>query len=157
MIEGVEIKKLRIIPDKRGFLMEILRSDDPLFQKFGQVYLTSAKYGVAKAWHYHKFQDDYFVCLLGKILVVLYDQRKNSSTYREVNEFEMSDPKFKDSYLLKIPKGVVHGFTPLEPPEARLLNIPTELYNYQKPDEYRYPWNSSEVPYNWPDFVKKGG
>ncbi|MGC9049151.1 MAG: hypothetical protein ACP5IX_02960 [Patescibacteria group bacterium] len=58
MIQGVEIKKLKVIKDKRGFLMEILRSDDKIFQKFGQVYLTFCQYGRAKAWHYHKLQGD---------------------------------------------------------------------------------------------------
>ena len=33
MIEGVKIKKLRVIPDERGRLMEILRSDDALFER----------------------------------------------------------------------------------------------------------------------------
>jgi dTDP-4-dehydrorhamnose 3,5-epimerase len=34
MIEGVKTKRLRIIPDERGRLMEILRADDELFQQF---------------------------------------------------------------------------------------------------------------------------
>jgi len=43
MIEGVKVKRLNLIPDERGFLMEILRNDDELFEKFGQVYLTTAE------------------------------------------------------------------------------------------------------------------
>ena len=35
MIDGVMQKKLRVIPDERGRLMECLRSDDELFIKFG--------------------------------------------------------------------------------------------------------------------------
>ena len=46
MIEGVRTKKLKVIPDARGRLMEILRADDDLFLKFGQVYMTSAYPGV---------------------------------------------------------------------------------------------------------------
>ena len=38
MIEGVRIKDLKIIPDDRGRLMEIFRSDDSFFKKFGAVY-----------------------------------------------------------------------------------------------------------------------
>ena len=53
MIEGVKIKKLKVIPDERGRLMEMLRSDDDLFIKFGQVYMTTAYPGVVKGWHYH--------------------------------------------------------------------------------------------------------
>ena len=57
MIEGVKIKKLRVIPDERGRLMEILRCDDALFRKFGQAYMTTVYPGVVKAWHYHKLLD----------------------------------------------------------------------------------------------------
>ena len=53
MIDGVKIKKLKVIPDERGRLMEMLRSDDDLFIKFGQVYMTTAYPGVVKGWHYH--------------------------------------------------------------------------------------------------------
>ena len=42
MIDGVKVKKLKVVPDDRGRLMEILRSDDDIFQKFGQVYITSS-------------------------------------------------------------------------------------------------------------------
>ena len=31
MIEGVKIKRLKVIPDERGLLMEILRDDDEFF------------------------------------------------------------------------------------------------------------------------------
>ena len=54
MIHGVEIKQLRVIPDERGRLMEVLRCDDNIFNKFGQVYVTTAQPGVVKGWHYHK-------------------------------------------------------------------------------------------------------
>ena len=37
MIDGVKIKKLKVIPDERGRLMEMLRADDELFESFGQV------------------------------------------------------------------------------------------------------------------------
>ena len=54
MIDGVKVKQLRLMPDERGRLMEILRVDDPEFIRFGQVYMTTAYPGVTKAWHYHK-------------------------------------------------------------------------------------------------------
>jgi len=41
MINGVRTKVLRVIPDDRGRVMEILRADDDLFLKFGQVYITT--------------------------------------------------------------------------------------------------------------------
>ncbi|MEK7290545.1 MAG: dTDP-4-dehydrorhamnose 3,5-epimerase family protein, partial [Planctomycetota bacterium] len=87
MIDGVKIKKLKVIPDERGRLMEILRNDDAIFLKFGQVYITTAYPGVVKAWHYHKIQTDHFAVVLGMMKVVLYDGRKDSPTFGQVNEF----------------------------------------------------------------------
>jgi dTDP-4-dehydrorhamnose 3,5-epimerase len=54
VIAGVILKSLRLLPDERGRLMEILRNDDDIFSKFGQVYITTTYPGVVKAWHCHK-------------------------------------------------------------------------------------------------------
>lgn len=159
MIAGVHIKALKLLPDERGFLMEMLRSDDPLFEGFGQVYITGCKPGFAKAWHYHRKQTDHFVCVLGKALVVLYDMREGSPTKGMVQEFILEAPPCRDHapILLKIPPFVVHGFTALEDEESRIINIPTLPYQYHEPDEYRFPWNSREIPYQWPAHVTGGG
>jgi len=69
MIQGVQIKQLKVIPDERGRLMEMLRADDKLLEKFGQVYMTTAYPGVVKAWHYHKKQWDHVVCVRGMMKV----------------------------------------------------------------------------------------
>ncbi len=71
MISGVKIKDLKFIPDERGRLMEILRSDEEIFQKFGQIYMTTNYPGVVKAWHYHQKQTDNICCLKGMIKIVL--------------------------------------------------------------------------------------
>ena len=73
MINGVKVKNLKIIPDERGRLMEILRVDEDMFIKFGQVYMTTAKPNVVKAWHWHKIQTDSFTCISGKMRLALYD------------------------------------------------------------------------------------
>ena len=41
MIDGATVKHLKLIADERGRLMEILRSDEELFTRFGQVYMTT--------------------------------------------------------------------------------------------------------------------
>jgi len=169
MIEDVKTKDLKVIPDERGFLMEMLRDDDDVFEKFGQVYMTGCGKGAAKAWHYHKKQTDHFVCVAGKSLVVLYDGRKNSPTYGEVNEFVLEAPgeeykgtevknyEKKGQMLLKIPKDVMHGFCAISCEESRIVNVPTYHYEYNSPDEYRFSWDGEEVPYKWPSFIKFGG
>jgi dTDP-4-dehydrorhamnose 3,5-epimerase len=146
MINGVKIKELRVIPDERGWLMEILRCDDELFTKFGQVYLTTAYPGVVKAWHLHKKQTDNFTCIHGSMKVVLYDNRKESSTYKEINEFVLN---VEHPLLLSVPPFVYHGFKALGTETAYFLSVPTEPYNYKKPDEYRLPPDTKEIPFDW--------
>ncbi|MFQ6088253.1 MAG: dTDP-4-dehydrorhamnose 3,5-epimerase family protein [Candidatus Methanofastidiosia archaeon] len=146
MIHGVELKNLKLIPDERGFLVELLRSDWEIFEKFSQVYLTTAYPNVVKAWHYHKFQTDFFVCVRGIAKVVLYDSRENSESFREINEFHLGE---RNPLLLKIPPLVIHGFKAIGTKEAYILNFPTELYNHQNPDEYRLPPDTKEIPYEW--------
>jgi dTDP-4-dehydrorhamnose 3,5-epimerase len=146
MIKGVEIKKLKVIPDDRGRLMEILRSDDPIFQKFGQIYMTTAYPGVIKAWHYHKLQDDYFTCISGTMRLALYDLRKGSPTYKEINDFVIN---LDNPILVKIPKLVYHGFKCIGNKEAVVINLPTMTYNYKTPDEYRLDAFKNDIPYDW--------
>lgn len=159
MIHGVQVKLLTVRPDDRGFLMEMLREDEPLFERFGQVYLTGCRRGVAKGWHYHKEQTDHFVCVGGTALVVLYDGREESPTRGTVQEFVLHSPPSQEPapLLVKIPPLVVHGFTATQGDEARIINVPTRPYRYASPDEYRVPWNSPEIPYRWPAEVTQGG
>ncbi|MDI6642150.1 MAG: dTDP-4-dehydrorhamnose 3,5-epimerase family protein [Elusimicrobiota bacterium] len=152
MIDGVILKDLIVHKDRRGKLFEILRSDEKIFVKFGQAYVTVCNPGWVKAWHYHKNQIDNFCVIRGKARIVLYDLRAKSTTYRQINEFVLSDTHPK---LLIIPKGVVHGFESIGKKEAWILNLPTKPYNRTQPDEYRLPVNSDEVPYKpWKN--KKG-
>ncbi len=145
-IEGVTVKELRVIPDERGRLMEILRDDDDIFEKFGQVYLTTAYPGVVKGWHYHKVQTDYFTCVSGMMKLVLYDSREDSKTQGKINEFFIGD---YNPMLVRIPPGVLHGFKCVSEKEALVINIPTEHYNYDVPDEFRMDAHTEDIPYNW--------
>ncbi|TET46630.1 dTDP-4-dehydrorhamnose 3,5-epimerase [Candidatus Aerophobetes bacterium] len=146
MIEGVKLKDLKVIPDERGRLMEILRADDDLFQKFGQVYMTTAYPGVVKAWHYHKLQTDNMTVVKGMMKIALYDAREDSPTRGEVNEFFLGEQNPK---LLQIPKLVYHGFKCISREEAVVINIPTEVYDYKNPDEYRVDPYENDIPYDW--------
>ena len=146
MIDGIKVKKLRFIPDERGRLMEILRCDDELFEKFGQAYLTVGYPGVVKAWHYHKKQVDHFCAIYGMVKVVLYDAREDSPTKGEINEFFMG---VHNEILLRVPKLVYHGFKAIGQTEGMILNFPTEQYDRDNPDEYRIDPFDNDIPYDW--------
>ena len=146
MIEGVRIKRLSVHADERGFLMEILRSDDEVFGRFGQVYLTTAYPGVVKAWHMHKKQTDYWCVLKGTAKVGLYDERESSPTIGELQEVHLSE---RSPMVLTIPPGIWHGFRGAGDEVVYLLNCPTESYNHDDPDEFRRPYDDAEIGYDW--------
>jgi dTDP-4-dehydrorhamnose 3,5-epimerase len=147
LIRDVKLRPLKAIPDERGRLMEMMRSDDPeMFIRFGQSYLTTAYPGVVKAWHYHERQIDHFVVLRGMAKVVLYDIREGSETKGIINEFFLGQHNMS---MLRIPCGVLHGFKCISDEEVMIINFPTEVYHYGKPDEHRLPAHDPSIPYDW--------
>ncbi len=146
MIDGVMVKILKVIPDERGRLMEILRNDDEMFRGFGQVYMTTAYPGVVKGWHYHKKQYDNMAVVKGMMKIVLYDGRRDSATFGEVNEFFAGE---HNPVLVHIPPFVYHGFKCISSEEAVVINTPTEHYAYGDPDEFRVDPHSKDIPYDW--------
>lgn len=146
MIEGVKTKILRLIPDERGRLMEIIREDDEIFDRFGQVYMTTNYPQVVKAWHYHKRQVDHVVCVLGMIKLVLHDPREDSPTKGETQEFFIGE---HNPMLVKIPPLVYHGWKCISKTESLVVNMTSYVYDYQDPDEHRKDWDDPEIGYDW--------
>ena len=146
MIEGVEIKQLTKHADERGSLMELLRCDDAIFRKFGQAYVSLNYPGVVRGWHYHKKQDDHLAVVKGMAKVALYDAREGSPTQGQVDEFFLGE---QNNILLKIPVGVMHGYKTVGAEPSLLINFPSEPYDPQEPDEYRLPWDTDQIPYDW--------
>lgn len=144
-IQGVRTKPLRVLPDERGWLMEVLRGDDEIFRKFGQVYVSATYPGVVKAWHYHERQIDYFACVAGMVKLVLVDTRADSSTRGVVNEFFIGT---QNPLLVEVPNLVYHGWKCISTEPSLVLNVPTEPYAYERPDEYRIEPHGT-LPYDW--------
>jgi dTDP-4-dehydrorhamnose 3,5-epimerase len=151
MIHGVKIKSLTRHVDDRGYVMEILRRDDELFKQFGQAYISACFPGVVKAWHCHEIQTDHFCCIQGNAKIGLYDDRPDSPTNGKAKGIVIGE---LNPVLISIPRLVWHGMTALGGELAVVLNIPTEPYNREKPDELRRDPFDPEVPFEW---ATKGG
>ncbi len=145
-IDGVRTKRLTVIPDERGRLMEIIRSDDPLFRQFGQVYLTTVYPGVVKAWHCHRRQTDNLAVARGMLKLVIYDPRADSPTRGQIAEFFIGD---HNPMLIQIPPSLYHGFKGMGTEETIVINVPTEPYNRSEPDEIRLEAHTQDIPYDW--------
>ena len=146
MIEGVKTKALTVHPDERGRLIEILRCDDELFEKFGQVYVTTIRPGVVKGWHYHQVQVDHLAVVEGMTKLVLYDPRADSPTQGEVQELFLG---IHNPLLVRVPPMVMHGFKCISQTEALIVNCPSEPYHREDPDEYRVDPHGNDIPYDW--------
>lgn len=145
MIEGVEIKELTTYTDERGFFREIIRITDDFFSEgFGQFSHSCMYPGIAKAWHIHKTQVDWWYVAVGNIKVVLHDMRENSSTKGQTEEIFLGENY--GAKVLKIPPGVAHGCKVLGG-VAHLFYITSKTYN---PDEEgRIAHNDPDIGYDW--------
>jgi dTDP-4-dehydrorhamnose 3,5-epimerase len=146
MIKGVILKQLKPIPDERGMVMEILRSDDPEFRGFGQVYLSTIYPGVVKGWHFHKTQTDHIAIVKGMVKFVLYDDRPGSGTKGELMELFIGE---RNPVLVTVPPEVLHGMKGVGVEPAYMVNCPTEPYNHAQPDEFRRAPDDPSIPYDW--------
>jgi dTDP-4-dehydrorhamnose 3,5-epimerase len=146
MIAGVKTKELITHADERGWLYEILRRDDDLFTKFGQVYISAIYPGVIKAWHCHAEQTDNFTVVSGMAKLVLADLREDSPTRGKIDEFIIGDQK---RMLIQIPPLVYHGIMCLGSQTALALNSPDKPFDNENPDEIRLPYNTADIDYDW--------
>ncbi len=111
LIYGVEIHPLKIFRDDRGAVMRMMRRDDPVFDRFGEIYFSLVDTHAVKAWHLHKKMTLHYACIYGRIRLALYDPRPNSPTHRMVNTLYLEGyPEFSEYNLIKIPPYVWNGF-----------------------------------------------
>lgn len=145
-IAGVVVRPLKLLPNSRGRLMEVLRNDDDLYLGFGQAYITSTYPGVIKAWYRHHRQIDQIASVTGLVRLALFDSRDDSPTRGVVNEIVLGDLAPR---LVQIPTGVWHGFQAIGNAEAFLLHLNSTPYNPADLDEDRLPSDDTSIPYRW--------
>lgn len=148
MIKGVDLQKLQVNTDERGHLVEIFRDDWDLYDPDPEMSYYSMTYpGITRAWHRHnRGQVDHFVCPKGRIKVGIYDDREDSPTQGDVDTFVIGE---HNQQVIRIPGDCWHGFKAIGDEPAFLINMPTNLYDYEDPDEERLPCNTDEIPLDW--------
>lgn len=144
MIEGVIVVPLKQIPDERGKIMHMLKCDDPHFEKFGEIYFSLVYPGVIKGWHLHKKMILNYAVPIGRIKLVLYDGRENSSTKGKLMELFIGE----DNYcLVKIPCGIWNSFKGMGTKPAVVANCAT--LSHDPGEIIRKEPFSKDIPYNW--------
>jgi dTDP-4-dehydrorhamnose 3,5-epimerase len=150
LIEGVDVREVLHVPRDHGVITEVFRTEwDPTGLPVTQVYQSRLFPGAIGAWSCHAKNIDRLFVNQGHVKVVLFDAREGSKTLGKVNEFHVGDAR---PTFLVIPAGIWHGLQNLGSSEALILNLPTKSYDYEDPDHYRLPYNTSEIPYSWTSY-----
>jgi dTDP-4-dehydrorhamnose 3,5-epimerase len=148
LISGVQITPFSLWPDDRGYFLEIARLGQGLVSGFSaetsQVSAALNYPGIIKAFHYHKFQTDYWVAAAGLLQVALVDLRSNSLTYGKKNTIYVGSLR---PWQLLIPPGVAHGYKVIGEQPSVLVYITNRTYDPK--DEGRIAYNDSSISYDW--------
>ena len=144
MIDGVKVVPLRRIPDERGTVMHMLRSTDPHFTQFGEIYFSTVYKDVVKGWHRHQQMTLNYACVSGRIKLAMYDDRPTSPTRGEIAEVFLGPDEYA---LVVIPPGIWNGFKGMTDPYAIVANCATHPHN-PSGSERLDPFNN-QIPYDW--------
>jgi dTDP-4-dehydrorhamnose 3,5-epimerase len=145
MIAGVIVTELREINDGRGAVLHMLRRDAPGFLGFGECYFSEVLPGAVKAWKQHRQQTQNLAVPIGRIRIVIYDDRADSPTCGQLQSSELGRP---DRYLrLTVPPGLWYGFTCLSGSPALLANCADMPHD--PAESIHLPANNPRIPYDW--------
>jgi dTDP-4-dehydrorhamnose 3,5-epimerase len=148
VIPGVEINPFLMWPDDRGYFLEVARMGQGLVSNFPaestQVSAALNYPGIIKAFHYHRFQTDYWVPVAGTLQVVLVDLRRNSRTFGAKNTVYAGALR---PWQLRIPPGVGHGYKVIGEQASVLVYVTDRIYNPK--DEGRIAYNDPSIAYDW--------
>ena len=144
MIDGVKVIPLKRIPDERGMILHMLKCTDSHFDKFGEIYFSTAYPGIIKAWHEHTKQVQFYAAIKGTIKLVLYDNRPKSPTKNELMELFIGDDNYQ---LIRIPTGIINGYKNISSETVIVANCATLPHDPQ--EMHRYDPHGNKVPYKW--------
>jgi dTDP-4-dehydrorhamnose 3,5-epimerase len=145
MIEGIKVIPLKQICDDRGKIMHMLKSTDPHFENFGEIYFSFAYPGIIKGWHWHELMTLNYAVPVGMIKLVLYDDRDDSPTKGEINELYIGESNYN---LIIVPPKIWNGFMVIGTQTAIVANCATIPHD---PDEIKRADPLSDfIPYSWP-------
>jgi dTDP-4-dehydrorhamnose 3,5-epimerase len=145
MIKDLILVDLKIINDKRGDILHMLRNDDKNFTSFGECYISEVNPHRIKAWKLHLKQTQILTVVYGQLKFVFYDLRKESSTYGKIMELNLSrDANFK---RLHIPPNIYYGFQNQTDDLALIVNCTNTPHDIS--ESKKIDFDSDLIPFKW--------
>ena len=142
MINGVIITHPNQIPDNRGTVRHFITNKD--LSDFAECYTTSIYKGIIKGWHGYYTKTLYYCVPMGLIKLVLYDYRKDSSTYQEIQEIYLGPENYS---RVVIPPGILSAFQGISDPLSLAVLVANEIFDESK--TMRFPIENDFIPYDW--------
>ena len=142
MIEGIQVTPLKILKNPSGDVMRGIRSDENQFEGFGEVYFSKILSDKIKGWKYHKEMTMNLIVISGEVKFVVFDDRKNSNTKSQFDEYILSCNKYS---RLTIPPKVWIAFKGLSLGESIIMNFSNILHD----DQEVVTKEINELSYNW--------
>ena len=140
-INGLYLIKSNLFKDNRGEFLKVFNNDifikNNINFEIKESYYSISNKDVIRGMHFqtNKFAKDKLVYVAnGKVLDVILDLRKSSSTFKKFEAIELSAEK---GNLLFIPKGCAHGFKSLEDNTMMIYNVST-VYSKENDCGVRY-------------------
>jgi dTDP-4-dehydrorhamnose 3,5-epimerase len=148
LIEGMKIQPFPVWPDDRGYFLEVARLGNGLVEQFQpettQISAAVNYPGIIKAFHFHKFQTDFWVPTAGLLQVVLVDLRPDAVTFGTKNTLYVGALR---PWQILIPPGVGHGYKVIGEQPSVLVYVTNKTYNPS--DEGRIVYNHPDIAYDW--------
>jgi dTDP-4-dehydrorhamnose 3,5-epimerase len=148
LIEGVRIQSFSLWPDDRGYFLEIARIGQGLVADYPtqstQISAALNYPGIIKAFHFHRFQTDFWVPTAGLLQIALVDLRPDSRTYGHKNTLYVGALR---PWQVMIPPGVAHGYKVIGEEPSVLVYVTSRTYD--PADEGRIPHNHPDIAYDW--------
>jgi len=119
-ISDLFLTPLKEINVEGGNVLHALKKSDPGYDGFGEAYFSNIEFESIKAWKLHKKMTLNLVVPLGSVRFVIYDNRKNSSSFQKFDEIILSRKSF---IRLTIPPRLWVGFQGLDQNTSLILNI----------------------------------
>ena len=107
MLSGMIKTDLNIIEADTGSVYHALKNTDKGFKQFGEIYFSSVKKDMIKAWKLHKEMTLNLIVPVGKIQFCFFDDREQSDTFNETFKIVLSQ---KPYFRLTVPPGIWYGF-----------------------------------------------
>lgn len=142
-IDGVLLTPLKQIFHPKGDVLHAMKACDNGFAGFEEAYFSTIHFADTKPWKKHLRMTLNFVVPVGKIRIVIYDDREMSPTKGNFMDVVLSVENYQ---RITIPPGLWVAFSGIGKELNLLLNLanlehdPTEVERKESLNDINYKW-----------------